>query len=67
MKNNLIAFDLPDLIFVDANIFVDHAAANQGYGKSCETFLEDFEKPYQSYPQILNIWGSYIHKNENFC
>jgi predicted nucleic acid-binding protein len=43
VKNNLIAFDLPDLIFVDANIFVDHAAANPGYGKSCEAFLEKIE------------------------
>ena len=27
VNNNLIDFDLPDSIFVDANIFVDHATA----------------------------------------
>ena len=43
VKNNLIDFDLPDLIFVDANIFIDHASANPGYGKSCKDFLEKIE------------------------
>ena len=43
VKNNLIDFDLPDLIFVDANIFVDHASANPGYGKPCKEFLEKIE------------------------
>jgi len=43
VKSNLIDFDLPDLIFVDANIFVDHASANPGYGKPCKEFLEKIE------------------------
>jgi len=43
VKNSLMGFDLPELIFVDANIFVDHASANPSYGKSCEAFLEKIE------------------------
>jgi predicted nucleic acid-binding protein len=42
-KNRLGNFDLRELIFVDANIFVDHASANPSYGKSCEEFLEKVE------------------------
>ena len=42
-KNSLMDFDLRELIFVDANIFVDHASANPSYGKSCEEFLEKVE------------------------
>jgi len=34
---------LRELIFVDANIFVDHASANPSYGESCEEFLEKVE------------------------
>ena len=36
-------FDLRDLIFVDANIFIDHGSANPIYGKFCEEFLEKVE------------------------
>jgi hypothetical protein len=43
VKKNLIDFDFPDLIFVDANIFVAHASANPSYGKSCKEFLEKIE------------------------
>jgi len=42
-KNRLTDFDLRESIFVDANIFIDHASANPGYGKSCEEFLEKVE------------------------
>jgi len=42
-KNRLADFDLRELIFVDANIFIDHGSANPIYGKSCEEFLEDVE------------------------
>lgn len=42
-KNRLADFDLRESIFVDANIFIDHASANPGYGKSCEGFLEKVE------------------------
>ncbi|NQE05713.1 hypothetical protein C5S32_07575 [ANME-1 cluster archaeon GoMg1] len=42
-KNRLADFDLRELIFVDANIFVDHASANSSYGKACEEFLEKVE------------------------
>jgi len=42
-KNRLNEFDLTDLIFVDANIFIDHASANPIYGKTCEEFLEKVE------------------------
>ncbi len=42
-KNRLNEFDLTDLIFVDANIFIDHASANPVYGKTCEEFLEKVE------------------------
>ena len=42
-KNRLADFDLRESIFVDANIFIDHASANPGYGKSCEEFLEKVE------------------------
>lgn len=42
-KNKLDDFDLRELIFVDANIFIDHGSANTSYGKSCEWFLERVE------------------------
>lgn len=42
-RNRLGNFDLRELIFLDANIFVDHASANPSYGKSCEEFLEKVE------------------------
>ena len=43
VKNRLEDFDLRDLIFVDANIFIDHGSANPIYGKFCEEFLEKVE------------------------
>ena len=42
-KNRLEDFDLRELIFVDANIFIYHGSANTIYGKSCEWFLEKVE------------------------
>ena len=42
-KNRLVDFDLRETIFVDANIFIDHASANHSYGKSCEAFLQKVE------------------------
>ena len=42
-KNKLAEFYLHELIFVDANIFVDYVSANPSYGKSCEAFLEKVE------------------------
>lgn len=42
-KNRLEDFDLRELIFVDANIFIDHGSANTIYGESCELFLEKVE------------------------
>ena len=42
-KNRLDDFGLRELIFVDANIFIDHASANSSYGKLCEWFLERVE------------------------
>ena len=42
-KNRLDDFGLRELIFVDANIFIDHASANPSYGKLCEWFLERVE------------------------
>ena len=40
VKNRLMDFNSRELIFVDANIFIEHASANPHYGKSCEAFLE---------------------------
>ncbi len=43
IKTRLVDFDLREVIFVDANIFIDHASANPSYGKSCEAFLQKVE------------------------
>ena len=43
MPNALDAFNLPDPIFVDANIFLFHAFAHPRHGDAARRFLEQVE------------------------